>query len=141
MPRLSLRILLLVALPLTAYSFMLPAQFKTMDDQVSIVANPLIRNAANAGQLFTQGYFRDNSYYRPLANLTFMGEFHAFGLNPFFYNLDNLLIHIANAFLVWMLASCLTGNPVVGFWAGLMNASNPIHWNTVTNILGRTDLL
>ena len=141
MPRLSLRILLLLALPLTAYSFMLPAGFKTMDDQVSIVANPLIRNAANAGQLFTQGYFRDNSYYRPLANLTFMGEFHAFGLNPFFYNLDNLLIHIANVFLVWMLASRLTGNPVVGFWAGLMFAVHPVHWEAVANISGRAVLL
>ncbi len=140
MPRLSLRILLVLVLPLAAYSFMLPSSFKTMDDQVSIVVNPLVRTC-DVSRLFTEGYFKDNSYYRPLANLTFMGEYHAFGLNPFFYNLDNLLLHIANAFLVWALVSYLTGNAVVGFWSGLLFAIHPIHWEAVANISGRPILL
>ena len=140
MPHLSLRILLVLVLPLAAYSFMLPSSFKTMDDQVSIVANPLVRTF-DMSRLFAEGYFKDNSFYRPLANLTYMGEYHAFGLNPFFYNLDNLLLHIANAFLVWALVSYLTGNAVVGFWAGLLFAIHPIHWEAVANISGRPILL
>ncbi len=141
MPRLPLRLLLLIVLPLTAYSFMLPAPFKTMDDQVSIVANPTIRHAANLPKLFTQGYFRDNSYYRPLANVTYMGEFHAFGLTPFFYNLDNLLLHIAIGFLVWTLAIFLTGNATAGFLVAVLFAIHPIHWEAVANISGRPILL
>lgn len=136
----AMRPFLLFLLPLIAYSFMLASPFKTMDDQFSIVGNPLIKDTAQWPQLFTKGYFNDHSYYRPLANLSFMAEYKLFGLNSFFYNLDNLLIHIANAFLVWLLVSWLV-SVEVGFWTALLFAIHPIQWESVANISGRAILL
>ncbi|MBI3602063.1 MAG: glycosyltransferase family 39 protein [Candidatus Omnitrophica bacterium] len=136
-----LRVLLIISLGLSAYSFMLASPFKTMDDQYSIVANPLIRNNKHIKEIFTRGYFNDHSYYRPLVNLSFMGEYQLFGLNPFFYNLDNLLLHILNAFLVWALAGLIMANFTLGFWAGLLFVLHPIHVEAVANISGRAILL
>lgn len=135
------KVLLIITLGVTAYSFMLGAPFKTMDDQYSIVSNPLIKNTGHIKELFTRGYFNDRSYYRPLVNLSFMGEYHAFGLKAFYYNLDNLLIHLLNAFLVWIVAGLILGNMSLGFWAGLLFVIHPIHCEAVGNISGRAILL
>lgn len=135
------RSLLIVTLGLTAYSFMLQSPFKTLDDGFSIVTNPFIRDSRHIGELFTQGYFGDRSYYRPLVNLSFMGEYRAFGLRAFFFNFDNLLLHILNAFLVWALVGLISANPSTGFWAGLLFVIHPIHVEAVANISGRAILL
>ncbi|MBI4309196.1 MAG: hypothetical protein HY591_02580 [Candidatus Omnitrophica bacterium] len=161
-----LKAFLLFSLTFTAYSFMLSSPFKTMDDQYSIVGNSLIKDPSQWPRLFSQGYFRDRTYYRPLANLTFMAEYKFFGLDSFFYNLDNLFLHIINVFLVWALANCLMRTPPsplfelkrgsvpplffkegvrgsweVGFWTALLFAIHPIQWEAVANISGRAILL
>lgn len=135
-----LRALFLFALTLAAYSFVLESPFKFLDDQFSIVNNPLIKDGRSLGQLFQQGYFNDHSYYRPLVNVSYMLEYKLFGLQPLFYHLDNILIHIANALLVWALAAVLI-NRQAGFWVALLFAIHPIQWESVSNISGRAILL
>ena len=131
----------IIVLGLIAYGSMLPAPFKTMDDRISIVDNPAIKSLANAPAIFRQGYFHDQYYYRPLVNLSFMGEFHLFGYQSFFYNLDNLILHILNALLVFILISRLTNNEVTGFWTGLLFVMHPVQWEAVCNIPGRAILM
>src|SRR5271156_81911 len=79
------RIAVIIVLGFIAYGCMLKAPFKTMDDRISIVENPTIKSTANIPEIFKQGYFNDQHYYRPLVNLSFMGEYQAFGLDPFFF--------------------------------------------------------
>ncbi len=112
-----------------------------MDDRFSIVENPAIKSTENIPEIFKQGYFRDQHYYRPLVNLSFLAEYQLFRLNAFFYNLDNLLLHIANALLVLCLVTLLTGQMQAGFWVGLLFAIHPIQWEAVCNIPGRAILL
>ena len=81
-------VVLIAVLTLTAYSFVLSAPFKIMDDQVSIVENRAIGDFSNIKQVFTSGFFGDHTFYRPLVALSFMTEYRLFGLNYFFYNLD-----------------------------------------------------
>lgn len=135
------RVVLIFCLGLTAYSFMLGSSFKFLDDQISIVHNATIHDSRHIKELFTQGYFNDHSYYRPLVNLSFMGEYQAFGLRAFFFNFDNLLLHILNAFLVWTLVSLITANTTLGFWAGILFVIHPIQVEAVANISGRAILL
>ncbi len=139
--RLWFKVLLIVFLGFSAYAFMFGAPFRTMDDQFSIVNNPLIRDTKHIKDIFIQGYFNDHSYYRPLVNLSFMAEYHFFKLTPFFYNLDNLFLHILNTFLVWVLVGLLTGNIFIGFWVGLLFIIHPIHTEAVSNISGRAILM
>ena len=116
------RIAAIVVLGLIAYGSMLPAPFRVMDDRISIVENPTIKSTGNIPAIFKEVYFHDQSYYRPLINLTFMAEYQAFGFKSFFYNLDNLILHILNALLVFLLVSRLTNNDTISFWTGLASA-------------------
>ncbi len=134
------RAALLIVVTFAVYSFMLSSWFKTMDDQFSIVSNQTIRHSSQWPQLFKEGYFRDHSYYRPMTNLSYAFEFKAFGLDPFYYNLDNVLIHIANVLLVWAVAAVLV-NVEAGFWTALLFAIHPVQWEAVANISGRAILL
>ncbi|MDE2222265.1 MAG: hypothetical protein KGK03_04255, partial [Candidatus Omnitrophica bacterium] len=136
-----LRAAVIIVLGFTAYAAMLHAPFRIMDDHISIIDNPAIKSTKNIPVIFKEGYFHDQSYYRPLVNLSFMGEYHFFGLDSFFYNLDNLILHIFNALLVFLLVSILTGNSGTGFGAGLLFVLHPVQWEAVCNVPGRSILL
>ncbi|MBF0505111.1 MAG: tetratricopeptide repeat protein [Candidatus Omnitrophica bacterium] len=136
-----LRIATIVVLGFLAFGCMLPAPFKTMDDRISIVDNPVIKSVSNISGVFREGYFHDQFYYRPLVNLSFMEEYRFFGLRSFFYNFDNLILHILNAILVFFLASRLCGCVSLGFWTGLLFVLHPVQWEAVCNIPGRAILL
>jgi len=131
----------IIVLGFIAYGSMLPTPFRVLDDRISIIENPAIKSVRNIPAIFREGYFHDQSYYRPLVNLSFMGEYRAFGINSFFYNLDNLILHILNALLVFLLVSRLTNNDTIGFWTGLLFVIHPVQWEAVCNVPGRSILL
>ena len=131
----------IILLGLIAFGSMLSSPFKVIDDRLSIVNNPAIKSINNIPAVFQEGYFHDQSYYRPLVNLSFMGEYQAFGFNSFFYNLDNLILHILNALLVFLLVSKLTNNNTIGFWTGILFVIHPVQWEAVCNVPGRAILL
>ncbi len=131
----------IVLVGFVCYFHMLPALFRVMDDRISIIENPAIKSVKNAPAMFREGYFHDQSYYRPLVNLTFMAEYQAFGLDSFYYNLDNLILHILNALLVFLLAARLTRDGAIGFWSGLLFVLHPVQWEAVCNVPGRSILL
>ncbi len=134
-------ILLVAILALTAYSFMMPGGFKTMDDQFSIVNNDEIKDLSHLKEIFRAGFFNDRSYYRPLVSLSFMLEHRFFGLNPFFYNLDNVLLHIFNAVLIFFIITIIFQNKMMGAFTSLLFAVHPVHWEAVSNISGRAVVL
>ena len=116
------------------------APFKT-DDRYSIELNALIRDTKHLPEIFQRGYFGDQSYYRPFVYVSYMAEHALFGDNPFFYYLDNVLLHLLCAFLAWKIADKLFGNHRFGFWVGFLFAIHPIHWEAVANIPGRAVIL
>ena len=136
-----IRAAVIIVLGFIAFCSMLPAPFRVMDDRISIVENPMIKSTRNIPDIFREGYFHDQSYYRPLINFSFMEEYQAFGYNSFFYNLDNLILHILNGLLVFLLVCRLTNNDTIGFWAALLFTIHPIQWEAVCNIPGRSILL
>ncbi len=132
---------LIAVLVVCAYSFVLHNEFKTMDDTHSIVANRDIRSFANIPRVFTSSFFGADSYYRPLVTLSFMAEYHYFGLNAVGYYLDNILLHILNAFAVFFLVRAVSREDLPAFFASLLFAIHPVQWEAVSNIPGRAILL
>lgn len=131
----------LAVVAVTGYAIILPTPFKTMDDLVSIVNNPRIQHWDRLGEIFTTSFFTEKAYYRPLVLVSFMIEYHLFGLKSFFYNLNNVLLHIANAFLVFHIVLILLTDRRMAFASGLLFALHPIHWEAVANIPGRSIVL
>ncbi|VAX38083.1 hypothetical protein MNBD_UNCLBAC01-1349 [hydrothermal vent metagenome] len=125
----------------TVYSFMLAAPFKTLDDNHSIINNEAIKSLDNIGQIFQESFFGSGHYYRPLVSLSFMLEYHFFGLNPFYYNLTNLLLHVIIAITVFFLINALLNDRLLAFFVGILFAMHPIHWEAVANIPGRAIIL
>ncbi len=126
---------------LCAYAAVLNSPFKTLDDDLCIVLNEQIKDIHHFPQLFTRSFFDTNMYYRPLVSASYMFEYHFFALKSFFYNLDNLIIHILSAYLVFLIAGFILGGRVRAFVAALFFALHPIQWEAVGNVSGRAILL
>ncbi len=130
-------ILIISVLAFTSYSFMFEASFKTMDDQFLIVNNNDIKSFENAGKIFQETFFEGSPYYRPMVTLSYMTEYHFFGLNPFFYNLVSVFLHIATAIVVLLVINVILKNFGAAFCAALLFAIHPIQVDTVSNVAGR----
>jgi 4-amino-4-deoxy-L-arabinose transferase-like glycosyltransferase len=131
----------LAVLTFAAYCSVLGASFNSLDDQFSIVENQKLRNVGSIGSIFQSSFFADASYYRPLVYLTYLVEYQLFKLNPFFYYLDNIFLHVLTAFSVYFLARRLTRNQIVSACAALLFAIHPVNAEPVANIAGRSVLL
>lgn len=80
------------------------------DDEEQIVNNTLIQNLGNLPQLLTSSTFQTGGtgrlsgyYYRPTMTISFMANFALWKLNPFGYHFFQLMIHLFNASLVFLL--------------------------------------
>jgi Flp pilus assembly protein TadD len=123
------------------YSFMISTEYKTMDDEVSIVQNKDIRSWSSAGKLLTTSFFGGDAYYRPLVSLSFMVEYHLFGLKAQYYYITNMLLHIASSFVCYQIMVLLLKRFTWAFAVSLLFAVHPVHWEAVSNIPGRAILL
>ena len=82
-------------------------------------------------------------YYRPLIALSYYLDYQLLGQNPYLLHLENVLIHAANATLVFLLAKRLFPAAAAGppLAAALIFATHPVNCEAVSWIAGRTDPL
>ncbi len=83
----------------------------------------------------------ESVYYRPILLLTFIGEYHLWGLAPAAYHLDNVLFHLLATLLFFWLAEALTGNSLTALFAALLFALHPVQTESVAWVAGRNDVL
>lgn len=118
----------------------------TWDDYGLITQNHLISNfKSNIKDIFSQNLyyasFKQSSFYRPLQTLTFVFDYSIWGFEPFGYHLTNILLHLVNSLLLYLLAFLLTKNKFVSFITLILYAVHPIHTEAVTYVAGRADSL
>jgi protein O-mannosyl-transferase len=84
-------------------------------------------------------------YYRPLIGLSFLADTVFHGLSPFWMHLENILLHLTNAVLVYFLVRRLITsskiNSLAPLAASLLFALHPLNTESVNWISGRTDVL
>lgn len=99
----------LLAIVFVVMSPALQNEFVNWDDEVYITKNEVIKKTpfSNLGEIFT---YKINGFSVPLTLLSFQIEHYFFGLNPFPYHLNNLLLHLANVLLIYLFIKRLVLN-------------------------------
>ena len=115
------------------------------DDRDIIVNNAVNRDLSNFAVLFSSADStisgNQQAYYRPLNRLTYMLDYQLFGLRPAGYHIENIIIHLTTAILLYFMALKLMGKPVPAFIAALIFAVHPVTAEAVNFISTRNSLL
>src|SRR5439155_3808992 len=95
--------ILLAALTAAAYWPARHNQFVDFDDPQYIAGNPHVRSGLTlreAGWVFRHFYFNN---YHPLTLISYMLDVQLFGLDPPGFHLTNVLLHVINSMLLFLL--------------------------------------
>lgn len=133
------------------------------DDVALVSDNPLIKDIRYLGRIFSRDVFilasEESAFYRPLQTISYMLDYHIWGLNPFGYHLTNIILHILVAVLVYLFvssimyqvsskrcsnvlhATCDVQHNFISLITVLLFVVHPIHVEAVTYISGRADIL
>ena len=82
----------------------------------------------NFASFFNHSYFNiagGEASYRPLATLSYYLTYAIAGLNPFFYHLLSLILHMVNVVLVYLLFNLILKHRFAALIAGLLFACHP----------------
>ena len=137
----------LLAASLLVYSNSLTGGF-VFDNKGIILQDPRIQAATsqNISDIFRHTYWwpkGESGLYRPFTTLTYLFNYSILGDGdqPADYHWINLLLHAANAALLYFLLLRLTGNFRIAFFSAMLWSVHPVLTESVTNIVGRADLL
>ncbi len=114
--------------------------FVTWDDDGYVCKNKDIMDFSFNGikTIFSSFYVGN---YQPLSMLTYLFEYRLFGLNPFPYHLLNMLLHLANVFLVYLFIKKLSGQEFTAVFVAAIFGVHPMHVESVAWIAERKDVL
>ena len=132
---------------LAAYSNSFRAEL-LLDNQTIILRDPRLTAASwqNVWDIFTRHYWwpsLESHLFRPLTTLSYWFNYSVLGngAHPPGYHAVNLLLHWVNATLAFALVRAVTRRPYVALAAAAAFAVHPLTVESVTNVVGRADLL
>lgn len=134
-------VLWVVLVPLLVYANSLGNGF-TFDDHAIVEDNPSVLSV-DLGHIFSSPYWPNRDHaglYRPLTTLSLALNYALHGFDPFGYHVVNVLLHICNALLVYVLMRHLLRLPF-GVPVALLFALHPVQTEAVNGIVGRAELL
>ncbi|HBR14734.1 MAG TPA: hypothetical protein DD723_04205 [Candidatus Omnitrophica bacterium] len=133
-------VLALAVVVFITFSSALHNQFTNWDDDYYVTDNDWIKaiNFENIKAMFTHLV---TDVYVPLTLISFAIEHHFFGLHPFPYILDNILLHIAITAMIFIFAQRIGLTRRAAFLGALVFGIHPMHVESVTWITERKDTL
>jgi tetratricopeptide (TPR) repeat protein len=119
------------------------------DDNTHVTHNPALHDGQGLIDLWAWGprAFFDQTVkpatqqYYPVTFSSFWLEYQMWGLQPFGYHLDNVLLHLLSAFLIWIILRHLGFSDGVAFIAAALFAVHPVNVESVAWISERKNTL
>jgi hypothetical protein len=118
------------------------------DSKAIILEDPRLRglSLANLANIVGRNYwwpYTETALYRPLTTLSYLFNYAVLGngTNAAGYHLVNIAIHSLNVLLLFAIAERLTRNLWTSLAIASLWAAHPIVTESVTNVVGRADLL
>ena len=137
----------LALLTFLAFSNSFSAGF-ILDSKALLLQDPRIRELTgeNIRLILQHTYWwpiAEAGLYRPFTTLSYLFNYSVLGNanQPAGYHWVNFLLHLGNVFLVFALARRLLGELWPAFFAAALWAVHPVQTESVTNMIGRSDLL
>lgn len=134
-------LLSLVAVILIIYSPVRHFDFVQLDDPAYTSENPQVAAGLTwrgVAWAFTTGHA---GYWIPLTWLSYMLDVQFFGTGAGPHHVTNVLLHIANALLLFVLLRRMTGMPGRSAFVAALFAAHPLHVESVAWITERKDVL
>jgi len=113
------------------------------DDYLVIVNNDFIKSVKNLTLLFSRSYLSESldpllykglpdigtgeTTYRPVATLSYFFSYALFKLHPLGYRLTNILIHIINAILIYLLLNIIFSRPKFSLICAILFGIHPVN--------------
>jgi len=137
----ALYLAMIFAVTLALYWNSLYGEF-IWDDRGLILDNTTyLNNWMNLYAGFYKPFFCETNYYRPFLTGSFIIDYQLWGINSFGYHFTNLVLHIANALLVYSFIFILFHKANTALLTSLLFAAHPVQSEAVAWISGRNDLL
>ena len=130
---------LILLLTFIVFSPALKNEFTNWDDDLYVTENQTITSIS----IDELSKFGENfvGNFHPLTMISLALDYHFFGLNPFGYHLKNILFHLLNTLLVFLIVKRLSRHLFVSLFTALVFAIHPMHVESVAWVAERKDVL
>lgn len=115
--------------------------FVNFDDDVFVFANDMVRQGFTWEGVKWAFLSADIDYWRPLSWLSHMLDVELFGLRAGGHHVTSVLIHAANAALLFLALHCLTRRLLPSVVVAALFAWHPLHVESVAWVAERKDVL
>ena len=133
--------LLLALATVLAYGDLFSHQFVNIDDTIYVTQNPFVQSGLN-GKGFIWAFTTARAeFWHPLTWLSYMLDTTLFGSQAAGYLFTNLLLHVLNTVLVYLVFTRMTGNRWSSAFMAALFALHPLHVESVAWIAERKDVL
>ncbi len=131
----------LAAVTLTVFLPALRCDFVHYDDQIYVIENGHVLGGLTWRSVLWAFTNLEAGFWQPLTWLSHMLDCQLYGLQPWGHHLTNLLLHVANAVLLFAVLRWMTG----ALWRSAMVAGlfalHPLHVEPVAWVASRKDVL
>jgi FOG: TPR repeat len=118
--------------------------FINLDDNLYVYENVYVQSGLNWNsivQAFSSELAKISGHWHPLTWLSLMLDYQIFGLNPSGYHLINLLFHVMNTLLLFIILRRMTKTLWPSAFVAALFAIHPLHVESVAWIAERKDVL
>ncbi len=136
--------LALVMVTIAAFWQLKDSGFVNFDDQLYVYENAYIQSGLNFDSIklaFSSDLAKHSGHWHPLTWLSLMLDHSLFGLNPTGYHLVNLLFHVLNTVLLFLVLRHMTRALWPSAFVAALFAIHPLHVESVAWVVERKDVL
>jgi len=137
----GLAILLLILITYAAYQQVQDHEFTIFDDNDYVTENVHVQSGLTPKSVRWAFKNIGAGFWFPVTWLSHMTDYEIFALNPRGHHLTNLLFHIANALLLFIVLYRMTGELWKGAFVALLFSLHPLNVEPVAWISSRKDVL
>ena len=138
--------LALAILTVTTFWSLKDCGFINFDDDTYVYENAYVQSGLNANSIgqsfsFDSESVKKSGNWHPVTWLSLMLDYSIFGLNPLGYHLINLLFHVMNTLLLFLILRRMTKSLWQSAFVACLFAIHPLHVESVAWIAERKDVL